>query len=83
MDRLSKHSHFIDLKHPFTAPGVAEVFIRERVHLHCMPHSIMLDQDRIFMSNFWAELFKAQWTILKHSTAYHPRTNGPTEVVNR
>lgn len=48
-----------------------------------MPHSIMLDQDRIFMSNFWAELFKAQWTILKHSTAYHPRTNGPTEVVNR
>ncbi|GAU45110.1 hypothetical protein TSUD_183180 [Trifolium subterraneum] len=43
VDRLSKYSHFIPLKHPYTAKGIR----------------------------------------LKMSTAYHPETDGQTEVVNR
>lgn len=35
------------------------------------------------MSHFWREVFKLQGTHLKFGSAYHPETDGETEVVNR
>ena len=83
VDRLSKYAHFIGLKHPFSAAGVAEIFMREVVRLHGIPQAIISDQDKVFMSHFWSELFKLQGSTLKRSTAYHPQSDGQSEVVNR
>jgi transposase InsO family protein len=48
-----------------------------------MPHSIVSDHDPTFTRNFWQEPFKIQGTELHLSTAYHPQTDGQTEVVNK
>ncbi|KAJ9558566.1 LOW QUALITY PROTEIN: hypothetical protein OSB04_013180 [Centaurea solstitialis] len=69
VDRLSKYSHFILMRHPYTAKSVAEVFVREVVRHHGIPKSI--------------ELFRLQGTKLNMSSANHPESDGQTEVINR
>lgn len=76
VDRLRKYAHFIPLKDSFNACLVAELFIKEVVRLHGIPKSIVSDHDKVFVSNFWKELFKLQETDLQHSTTYHPQTDG-------
>ncbi|GAU40665.1 hypothetical protein TSUD_83440 [Trifolium subterraneum] len=40
VDRLSKYSHFILLKHPYSAKSIAELFMKEIVRLHGIPSSL-------------------------------------------
>ncbi|XP_073225787.1 uncharacterized protein [Cicer arietinum] len=58
VDRLSKYSHFIPLKHPFIVCSIAAIFVKDVVSLHRIPESILSDRDPLFVSIFWKELFK-------------------------
>lgn len=83
LDRLSKHAHFSALGPRFSAPQVAAIFLRDIVRLHGFPSSIISDRDPIFISTFWKELFHLHGTTLALSSAYHPQSDGQTEVLNR
>ncbi|KAL0374355.1 UNVERIFIED_CONTAM: Transposon Ty3-G Gag-Pol polyprotein [Sesamum radiatum] len=83
VDRLTKYSHFIPLKHPYTAASIAKIFFDNIYKLHGLPVSIVSDRDRVFTSNFWRELFGLTGVSLDMSSAYHPQTYGQTERINQ
>ncbi|CAJ2656401.1 unnamed protein product [Trifolium pratense] len=83
VDRLTKSAHFIPMKTDYTSKTVAEAFMHNIVKLHGMPKSIVSDRDKVFTSAFWQHLFKMQGTSLAMSSAYHPQTDGQTEVLNK
>lgn len=83
VDKFSKYSHFVPLKHPFAATLVAQAFMINIYKLHGMPKVLISDRDHIFRSELWKELFTRAGVKLAMSTAYHPQTDGQTERVNQ
>ncbi|KAH9791984.1 hypothetical protein KPL71_003946 [Citrus sinensis] len=82
VDHLTKSTYFGSLPTQFIAVKTADLFVDMVIKIHGFPTSIISDCDPVFLSNFWKKLFELSGTTLRHSTAYHPQTDGQSEVVN-
>ena len=83
VDKLTKLAHFVPSTTSATAVDVAHQFFDNIFKLHGLPTSIISDRDTRFTSRFWQELHKLLDVKLALSTAYHPQTDGQTEVMNK
>lgn len=83
VDRFFKCAHFIPLAHPYTTATVTRAFFTDVVRLHGLPATIVSNRDPIFTSQFWKELFRLSGVSLNMSTAFHPQSDGQSEVVNK
>lgn len=63
--------------------SVAKAFFEAIVCLHGFPSSIVSDRDPVFTGHIWRNIFKQAGIQLWMSTAFHPQTDGQSEVVNK
>ena len=60
VDRLTKHSHFVALKHPYTAVTVAKAFVANVARLHIIQHPLLATRTRCLL-----ELFSEHYSSCK------------------
>ena len=62
---------------------MATLFVSQIFKYHGMPSSIVSDRDPRLTSLFWKKgLFENLGTKLNFSSAYHPQTDGQSEIAN-
>ncbi|GJR66468.1 putative reverse transcriptase domain-containing protein [Tanacetum coccineum] len=80
VDRLTKSAHFLPMKENDSMEKLIRQYLKEVVTRHGVPVLIISDQDGRFTSQFWQSLQKALGTQLDMSMAYHPQTDGQSEM---
>jgi len=82
VDRLSKMRHFVPCHTTIDVLGLAELFLREVIHLHGLLLTIVSDRGPQFASVFWQQVCSRLGIDRRMSTAFHPQTDGQTERMN-
>lgn len=83
LDRLSEMTRFTLFGPSLDAPKAASIFKNHVYRRHILLKNIESKSSCTFLSNFWKSLFSGFGTKLAPSSAYHPQTNGQSEVMNR
>ena len=83
VDRLTKMAHFVPVPKQTSSKDLAQLVINWIIRFHGVPEGITSDRGGQFNSAFWSEVCKELHTRLHLSTAFHPETDGQTEVTNK
>ena len=82
-DRLNSDIRIIPTKSTITAEELATVFFDSWYCENGLPLDIISDRDKLFVSKFWRHLMLLTGVKLKHSSSFHPQSNGASERTNK
>lgn len=82
VDRLTKMRHFIATNTTATAETVADLYVNNVYRLHGFPDTVVSDRGPQFVALFWRNLCQRLRVSRLLSTAFHPETDGQTEITN-
>src|ERR1700683_3701967 len=77
--RLTSMVHLVPVNTTIKASELSLIYIKEVVHLHGLPNSIVSDHYSKFTFKFWRETHRILGTKLMMSMAFHPQMDGATE----
>ena len=80
VDRLTKSAHFISVRIDYNVEQLTKVYVKDIVRLHGVLLFIISDRGTQFTSKFWRTLHDELGTQLTFSTAFHPQTDGQSEM---
>lgn len=88
VDRLSKERHYIPCsagneEKGMSAEATAQMFYTYVWRLHGLPATIVSDRGSQFVNRFWEHLCEILQIKAKLSTAWHPESDGQTEIANK
>jgi len=81
-DRLSKGRHLVACHTKMKAKDLAQLFLDNVWRLHGLPDTIVSDRGALFVSELWRAVCFKLGIKLTLSTAFHPETDGQTEIFN-
>src|SRR5258707_12213204 len=76
---LTSQVHLVPIKMTTNALELTYEFLKNIVHLHRLPKSIVSDRGSKFTSKFWTELHCLLGVRLKMTTSFHPQGDGQAE----
>ena len=74
---------FLPVEETINAAEMAELFHSEVECRFGPPSGIVSDRDSKITSQFWADMCYHSVVKRRLSTAFHPQTDGQTEILNR
>ena len=86
VDRMSKERHYIPCTcsdEETIAEATAKLLIDNVWRHHGLPNSMLFDRGPQFVSAVWKAWCKILGITAKLSTAYHPETDGQSEIANQ
>ncbi|KAF8723489.1 hypothetical protein RHS02_08621, partial [Rhizoctonia solani] len=83
VDCFSKMMHLVPCKETATAEDVAWMFLKHVWKLHGTPKHTVSDRGTTFNSKFLKALYKSLQITPSLSPAYHPQSDGQTEIKNQ
>ena len=83
VDCLSKQSICTLCHKTVTAEDIAKMYLQHIYWYYSAPESIVSDRGPQFIFYFWKEFCCILSIKLKLFTAFHPQTDGQTEIMNQ